>query len=99
MLPVISAQNTPFIAAAVIGLEPMFPVILVVWLPVSVIPVCDRITKLPAVKRPTGAGPAASAWTAKKLPVAIIAAKIKEKKSVFLINFKIIFISLKPLGA
>jgi hypothetical protein len=63
MVPVISEQNTLFMAAAVIGLEPTFPVMRVAWLPVFVTPVSDRITKLPADKRLTGAGPAASAVT------------------------------------
>ena len=53
IVPTISEQNTLFIAAAVIGLAPMFPVIAEVW--TLVIPVCDRIAKLPAVRRSTGA--------------------------------------------
>src|SRR5258706_152353 len=60
IVPVISAQNTVFIAAAVIGLAPMFPVIAVPWLPVFVIPVFVRITKLFVVRdmRLGGVGPA-----------------------------------------
>jgi hypothetical protein len=45
IVPVISEQNTLSIAEAVIGLEPMFPVITEVWLPVFMIPVFVRITK------------------------------------------------------
>src|SRR5450759_4438761 len=59
MVPVISGtQNTP-IAEAGPGLRPMFPVIAELWLPVSVIPDFDRITKLfvPTDKRSTGVGP------------------------------------------
>jgi hypothetical protein len=55
IVPVISEQNTVFIAAAVIGLEPMFPVIAEPWLPVFVIPVDVKIAKFPAVRRSTGA--------------------------------------------
>src|SRR5258706_4659026 len=59
IVPVISAQNTVLIAAAVIGLAPMFPVIAVPWLPVFVIPVFVRITKLFVVRdmRSGGVGP------------------------------------------
>ena len=63
IVPVISEQNTPFIAAAVIGLAPMFPVITEALLPVFVIPVFVRITKLLSltVRRSTGARAAATA--------------------------------------
>src|SRR2546423_14296676 len=59
MVPVISEQNTVFIAAAVIGLEPMLPLMALRWLPVSVIPVLVRMAKLFVVidSRSTGAGP------------------------------------------
>ena len=56
----------------------MFPVMSVVWLPVFVIPVFDRITKLPADKRLTGAGPAACATpTLKKSAEAMSVVTIK----------------------
>ena len=42
------------------GLAPTFPVIWEVWLPVSVIPVFDKIAKLPAEDKSTDAGPAAN---------------------------------------
>jgi len=50
-------------ALAAIGLTPIDPTTVVV--PVVVIPVSDRITKLPAVLRFTGLGPAAVAPVAK----------------------------------
>jgi len=46
MVPVISEQNTLSIAAAVIGLAPMFPVIGERWLPVFVMPDAVRTAKL-----------------------------------------------------
>jgi hypothetical protein len=80
-------------AAAVTGLAPILPVIAEVWLPVSVIPVSDRITKLLADKRLTGAGPAASAGTAaNNLPVAIMATKVRKNKKFPLVDLKIVFI-------
>jgi hypothetical protein len=48
-------------AAAVIGLEPIFPTMALAWLPVLVMPVDEMITKFPADKRSTGAGLAATA--------------------------------------
>src|SRR5450756_33170 len=67
IVPVTSACVTPM-AAPVIGEVPIFPVILDVG--TSVIPDSDRITKLPAVPRTTGAGPAAFAsGTGAKTPV------------------------------
>jgi len=59
MVPVISEQNTLSIAAAVIGLAPMFPVMGDRWLPLSVMPDADRTAKLfvDIDKRSTGAGP------------------------------------------
>jgi hypothetical protein len=59
IIPVISEQNTLFIEAAVIGLAPMFPVMTERWLPLFVMPACDRIAKLfvDIDKRSTGAGP------------------------------------------
>src|ERR1035437_10610672 len=58
IVPVISGHVTP-IAAAVIGLVPIFPVIADEG--PSVIPAFVRITKFPAVPRSTGARPAATA--------------------------------------
>jgi hypothetical protein len=50
-------KANPVMAVALIGLTPIFPVILVV--PVVEIPDFDRITKLPAVPRFTGVNVAA----------------------------------------
>jgi hypothetical protein len=71
--PTISEQNTELIEAAVIGLEPMFPVMAERWLPVLVIPDDDRTAKLfvDIDKRLTGAGPRPAPPTPVPLPAAV----------------------------
>src|ERR1019366_5936740 len=74
VVPIISTgpeQNTLSIAAAVIGLEPMFPVIAEGW--TFVIPDFVRITKFPDVPRTTVFGPAATAVPVVKLHVLVTA--------------------------
>ena len=80
-VPVTSAQVKPVIAAPVMGLVPRSPVI--VEVAILVIPVSDRMTKLPAFPRTTGAGPAAdvtpvvkfhTTGLAKALPAKFLAA-------------------------
>jgi hypothetical protein len=56
IVSVTSAQSNPVIAAPVIGLVPIFPVIAEVG--TSVIPDFDRVAKLPADPSSTGACPA-----------------------------------------
>jgi hypothetical protein len=76
-LPVTSVQVTKS-AAPVIGLVPIFPTIAEVG--TSVIPVFVKITKLPADRRSTGAGPgaAANAFPANEKSEAAIVPTIKD---------------------